>query len=1079
MKFKGFKKVKKKMASLMLFLSLSGAISQPIGVLAETEAFNQTESSEVVKTEPQNERIETPETSDSTQEETPVVEESQKVEEEKVVSSEQIQEQKVTEPTEVTQEQVLVPAPAKTQEQLTEEIKALFAQNGYEWLEDGNVRSTTGTSYRSDLYDVLRQAEALKAQNQAQTRANLFGGDSFLPKGTGVVYVDSNYGDANFRWKQTGIPQETGYYAKRDASGNPLWCVEPGAPLDWGANPGFTTSNVTDDKYIKASLAVYWGWEKQKSIVNSFYTEKLVQEITTGKRVESMSDLSGQGRVSLSGYEVFRKETLAKVDTFFKRPSFNGKSYTVQAGETLTLTDTNKVLSYYELEENNANVSTSISGNTLKITPKTDSKDSGSLKFFYKIDPSYKGATILYQAPWLQDVIKARIGDPAESTVNIKVQKEGEFQIKKVDKETGKPVPGTKFKLEYSNIPAGMTAPKVTEVTTDENGLSPKIKAPHGTHVKATEISVPDPYVLGSTVGDSDVVEGDVVSNELIVLTQRNQQAKGQIIIEKSGVESGKDMWNANYTLAGNVFEVRKDTVNGEVVKTITTDDKGHAETGKDLPLGTYAVVEKTASNGFANTFKPVIVKIEYANQTTAVIVKNTEGTNQEVTGSTVLTKEDAETGSETQGQATFNGAQYGLFHEDGTPVKWSETFKPEYVEGKKLEGDEIVFEMTDELPKASVKHLALGKYFWRETKAPEGYQIDNTKREFEITYKDQNTKVIATESVSKENVVKFSLDGFKYVESKSGGTKTGYNGIEFKLTPINGTKGEEISTETVTDENGYDGYFAFEGVPYGDYDLEEVKAPEGYQIIQPLTITSDFDAEKREYTFTVTEKDQKEPLKVLTVSEEEINNGSNVIQLSKLFITNNLVKIPTIRTLATVDGEKTFTPAKDTPMHDDIFLGDLNKGDKYTNKIKLWRIQNENYEKAQVVFETDKDFVAQAENEKQVIDTLVDTSKDDENTSYVWTEELYDETGKKVAEHNDLTNKDQTVTPKIEKKEVVPTTSEKQTPTSTPKQPQAKQTQNLPKTGEFVNPALVVLGMVLFVSALIVLAYRSMKEEN
>ncbi|NBA19418.1 VaFE repeat-containing surface-anchored protein, partial [Enterococcus hirae] len=632
----------------------------------------------------------------------------------------------------------------------------------------------------------------------------------------------------------------------------------------------------------------------------------------------------------------------------------------------------------------------------------------------------------------------------------------GEFQIKKIDKETGNPVPGTRFKLEYSNLPAGSTAPTQTEVTTDENGLSPKIKVLNGVHVKATETAVPAPYVLGSAIGDSDVVEGDIVAGQTITLTQRNKQAKGQIIIEKSGVESGKDMWNGNYSLAGNVFEIHENDANGKVVATVTTDANGHAETNKELPLGTYVVTEKTASNGFANTFKPVTVKIEYANQTTAVIVKNTEGTNQEVTGSTVLTKVDAETGSETQGQATFNGAQYGLFHEDGTPVKWSEAFKPEYVEGNKLEGDNIAFEMTDKLQKASVKHLALGKYFWRELKAPEGYQIDNTKREFEITYKDQDTKVIATESVSKENIVKFTLDGFKYVESKSGSTKSGYNGIEFKLTPINDTKGETISTKTVTNKDGYDGYFAFENVPYGDYELTEVKAPEGYKIIKPLTITSDFDTEKREYTFTVTEKGQKEPLKVLTVSEDTINNGSNVIQLSKLFITNNLVKVPTIRTLATVDGEKTFTPAKDTPMHDDIDIKNVIEGDNYKMKIKLWRIQNGDTKKAQVVFETDKDFVAQAENEKQVIDTLVDTSKDDENTSYVWTEELYDETGTKVAEHNDLTNKDQTVKPKIEKKETVkPVVSNKtNTPTSTPTQQAAKA--SIPQTSGELNAAMV-----------------------
>ncbi|WP_275112625.1 MSCRAMM family protein, partial [Enterococcus hirae] len=464
---------------------------------------------------------------------------------------------------------------------------------------------------------------------------------------------------------------------------------------------------------------------------------------------------------------------------------------------------------------------------------------------------------------------------------------------------------------------AGPAIPTQTEVVTDQNGLSPKIKALNGVHVKATEVFVPNPYVLGSAIGDSDIVEGDIVAGQTITLTQRNKKAKGQIIVEKSGVESGKDMWNGNYSLAGNVFEVRKDSPTGEVIRTITTDANGHAETNKELPLGTYVVIEKTASNGFANTFKPVEVKIEYANQTTAVIVKGAEGTNQEVVGSTLLTKEDVETGKETQGRATFDGAQYGLFHKDGTPVKWSENFKPTTSKGNKLEGDEVKFELSDKEQQASIEHLALGDYYWEELVAPEGYQLDRTKREFSITYKDQETKVIETQSTSKENVIKFSLDGFKYVDSKSGDTKTGYNGIDFTLTPIDPTKGEQRKVTTETDENGYDGYWAFNEVPYGDYKMSEVKAPEGYKTIKDLIINSKFDAEKREYTFTITEDGQKEPIKTLTVPEAKINEGSNVIHLSKLFLTNKVKEMPTIRTKATVDGEKTFTPSKETPMQD------------------------------------------------------------------------------------------------------------------------------------------------------------------
>ena len=55
MKFKQFNKIRKKMVAFMLLLSLSGAISQPLSVLAETEIPSQAESSQVEKSNSQKE----------------------------------------------------------------------------------------------------------------------------------------------------------------------------------------------------------------------------------------------------------------------------------------------------------------------------------------------------------------------------------------------------------------------------------------------------------------------------------------------------------------------------------------------------------------------------------------------------------------------------------------------------------------------------------------------------------------------------------------------------------------------------------------------------------------------------------------------------------------------------------------------------------------------------------------------------------------------------------------------------------------------------------------------------------------
>ncbi|ENZ5663514.1 collagen binding domain-containing protein [Enterococcus hirae] len=835
------------------------------------------------------------------------------------------------------------------------------------------------------------------------------------PGETGNVYYDTSnvymmYGTRNGQaWSDATAPMAV----KPDDGGIDImtFCIQPGVPFISSDNPGYQAVAVSDVPRDAQIASVIWNNPDLGICGDTNENDRIVTQSVIWELLPYGIHVNDIPRIP--NYAQRKALLYKKIEEYKQLPEFNGKTIDLTYGESKTLTSSVNLNSFETQVSNTAKVNWTIApdGKSVTVTPTDPNVQNGSIVFKRSF---MEGTPIALEKQGSQRVYISAVKDPALYSAKFNIKTFGEFQIKKIDKETGNPVPGTRFKLEYSNLPAGSTAPTQTEVTTDENGLSPKIKVLNGVHVKATETAVPAPYVLGSVIGDSDVVEGDIVAGQTITLTQRNKKAKGQIIVEKSGVESGKDMWNGNYSLAGNVFEVRKDSPTGEVIRTITTEETGHAETAKDLELGTYWVVEKIASNGFANTFKPVEVKIEYENQTTAVIIKNAEGTNQEVTGSTVLTKEDAETGKETQGRATFDGAQYGLFHKDGTPVRWSENFNPTTSKGNKLEGDEVKFELSDEEQQASVEHLALGDYYWQELVAPEGYQIDNTKREFSITYKDQDTKVIETQSTSQENVIKFSLDGFKYVDSKSDDTKTGYNGIDFTLTPIDPTKGEQRKVTTETDENGYDGYWAFNEVPYGDYKMSEVKAPEGYKTIKDLIINSKFDAEKREYTFTITEDGQKEPIKTLTVPEAKINEGSNVIHLSKLFLTNKVKEMPTIRTKATVDGEKTFTPSKETPMQDVATITNVEKGVEYTNKIKLWRIVNDDYNNAKVVWEGSHDFVAEGDKAEDVIKQMVDTSKDDNTVSYVFTEELFIKDGAKVAEHNDLTNKEQTIRPVV-----------------------------------------------------------------
>ncbi|EOX2776836.1 hypothetical protein ACPE49_002804, partial [Enterococcus hirae] len=182
MNFNQLNKIRKKVTVFMLLLSLSGAISQPLSVLAETEISNQAESSQVEKRNFQKENKDISKNiEEKTEQSIPMVTESS-ITDDTGESKEETTFDSPTKQSDQANRQSLTPVPAKTEDQLNQEVKKIFADNGYELLEDGSIRSTTGTSYRSNLFEVLQKVELIKAQNQAQARAVLGSAFFVMPR---------------------------------------------------------------------------------------------------------------------------------------------------------------------------------------------------------------------------------------------------------------------------------------------------------------------------------------------------------------------------------------------------------------------------------------------------------------------------------------------------------------------------------------------------------------------------------------------------------------------------------------------------------------------------------------------------------------------------------------------------------------------------------------------------------------------------------------------------------------------------------------------------------------------------------
>ena len=708
------------------------------------------------------------------------------------------------------------------------------------------------------------------------------------------------------------------HYAIYNGEKQDIFCIEPGVPIYNEFTPGYEKNPLPDMSEKAKLVSVLWK-NAGTDIDTQMVAQKMIWQEVNGYTLHSMKHPDGSA-VNIPAIEAKINQAIAD---YQKKPSFHNSTAKTVLGQSTTVTDTNNLnLSEFDdVVENTANIDYRVNGNQLVITPNTNSKESGVLTLKKSAGT---GTPVAYKMAGQQTLMAGAIDKPNTYTIKIDVETKGSLKIKKVDKESGDVVPGTIFHLEF-----GKTLP-AKDVTTDKEGIATLDGIPHGTKVTITEKSVPAPYTIDTTPMTAMIKAGETIS-----VTSKNTREKGQIILDKTGVETGNDLWNDNYSLAGNTFAIRKDSPTGEIIQEMTTDEKGHAETPKEiadaLELGTYYVTETKAANGFVNTFKPVKVELEYANQTVALVTSNVKGQNQEITGETTLTKEDKDTGNETQGKAEFKGAEYTLFTaKDGQAVKWGEAFKPELVKGTKA-SDETVTLTLDEKNQAAVKHLAINEYYWQETKAPEGYTLDETKYPVSIKKVDDSEKnaVITRDVTAKEQVIRFVFDFFKFAGSAAGTAETGFNDLTFKVSPLEGTNeitgAEDEATTAYNEQLGFDGYGKFENLPYGDYLLEEVEAPEGFQEITPLEIHSTFkenkeDYAKSEYVFTITEQGQKQPIKTVTVPYEKLTNEEFSVSLNRLMLYDLPEEEDSLTSLATwKDGDKELTSLDSTELVDKL----------------------------------------------------------------------------------------------------------------------------------------------------------------
>lgn len=304
-----------------------------------------------------------------------------------------------------------------------------------------------------------------------------------------------------------------------------------------------------------------------------------------------------------------------------------------------------------------------------------------------------------------------------------------------------------------------------------------------------TETKAPTGYSVVSKKYSLEIKAGSVEEVAMLQATNEKEIYLGSVILRKTAQENNQKV------LAGAEFSLFKES--GELVESeLITDSRGEIQVA-NLEEGNYYFVETKAPVGYELSTTPYHFTIK-ANETNEVA--RVEATNIEkvILGSVQLTKVDADDLS-----VILSGAEFSLYKATG-----------ELVADQLAINNGIIF----------VDSLALGSYYFVETKAPVNYQLSSQKYTFEIT--DNNyLETIQVKATNKKNPKKEpELGAVKLIKVDKDDESILLSGAEFALYHSDGSLVQE---KIITSESGV---LEVDELEVGSYYFVETKAPVGYE---------------------------------------------------------------------------------------------------------------------------------------------------------------------------------------------------------------------------------------------------------
>lgn len=404
-----------------------------------------------------------------------------------------------------------------------------------------------------------------------------------------------------------------------------------------------------------------------------------------------------------------------------------------------------------------------------------------------------------------------------------------ELSVSKLDSETRKPVAGAEFGLyaakDIVNADGKVIVSKDTlleKSVSDSNGLIQFVKDyPLGSYY-AKEIKAPAGYASNDEVIDfTAAYQGQNVKS--VKLSAEFLNSPTHFEFTKTDITNGSELTGATLTVLDK---------NGNVVDTWTSDAR-EAHVIKRLVVGeTYTLREEYAPYGYLKA-----TDIQFTVKDTGE-VQHVNMKDEVARGSIVVTKDGEIVSDATIRKEYWNNFVFNFLKRNLSGVTFDVYAKEDILSVDGLNtvyykaGDKISTIVTDEQGIARIDNLPCGKYYLIETKTIDGFILDNTPIEADISYIDQNTNVVyAGMNVTNErqkvqiSVIKTDSETKKVLEGAVFGlfTKEDIVNADGKVIVNADTQIEKAVT-------GKDGKVTFTSdLPLGQYYVKELEAPAGY----------------------------------------------------------------------------------------------------------------------------------------------------------------------------------------------------------------------------------------------------------